>query len=602
MEEESQGRRPPDAQIHQRAERLLQTHLQDPEAPMAEEVWQMAEHCEARRGELETQNQALQRVQRQLEHYRDRYVNLYDFAPLGYVTLDEDGYVQEINLSGAAMLAVDREALIGYPLPDYVAPADRAAFLEHVRRCIHHGEEVTSEVTFQTKDDRTLVVQLHSMPIGKADAGESPPPDEDLLGEERQVTFCKTAVTDITARKRAEEELRALNETLEQRVAERAAEVERRAQQLRALTLQLGQAEQQERRRLAQLLQNRLQQSLIAARISLSECEDHLRDDPVRRLVDRVERLLQEAIAESQALTVELSPPVLYEAGLAAGLDWLARHMQRTHGLSVEVQADPQAEPQEEAVRAFLFEAVRELLANVVAHAHTDQAQLRMNREASDVRIDVRDAGRGFDPIDLKGREATVGGVFGLFSIRERLEVLGGRLEIESVPEQGTRVTLWAPQRQQAFPEPRLPETAPPAPRPAPREAPEREAVPQGVTRVLLADDHAVIRHGLAEFLGRQPGIEVVGEAGDGEEAILLTDRMQPDVILMDVVMPKLTGIEATREIKARYPQTRIIGLSMYEEGEMPAAMYDAGVALYLSKMVDPDSLLAAVLAQDAPA
>lgn len=601
MEGSNQGRGADDRQLQQRAEHLLQRHLQNPEAPSAEEVFQMAEHCEARHGQLETENEELQRVRRQLEHYRDRYVDLYDFAPLGYITLDEDGYVQEINLAGARMLSVDREALIGYPLPDYVVAADRPAFLEHVRHCIHHGEEVTCEVTLQARDGRNLVVQLHSMPIGHEAATAESLPDEAPLDDLAQATFCKTAVTDITQRKRAEEELRALNETLEQRVAERAAEAEQRAQQLRALTLQLGQAEQQERRRLAQLLQNRLQQSLIAARLSLSECEDHLRDDPVRRLIDRVERLLQEAVAESQALTVELSPPVLYEAGLAAGLDWLARHMQRNHGLTVTVHAAPQAEPHEEAVRAFLFEAVRELLANVVTHAHTDRAQLTMEvHEQTHVRIEVLDAGAGFDPADLKGREATAGGVFGLFSIRERLEVLGGRLEITSAPQQGTRVTLLAPLYQHALPEPRLPKILP-APAPLAEEpAPPRETA-TGVTRVLLADDHAVIRHGLAEYLSRQSGIEVIGEAGDGEEAVLLAQQLRPDVILMDVVMPKLSGIEATRQIKARDPQTRIIGLSMYEEGEMPVAMYDAGVALYLSKMVDPDSLVTAVLGQTQP-
>jgi PAS domain S-box-containing protein len=595
MQEGSKGHGSDHSQVRQRAEDLLQAHLHDPETPSASEVRSMAEQCEARRGELETQNEELRRVRRQLEHYRDRYVNLYDFAPLGYLTLDEDGYVQEVNLAGAKMLAVDRNDLIGHPLVDYVAESDRPAFLDHVRRCSHGREEVTSEVMLQAKDGPAIVVQIHSIPIEEENQEEQEEREDDIP----QATFCKTAVTDITRRKQAEDQLRAFNETLEQRVAERTAEAQQRASQLRTLTLQLGQAEQQERRRLAQILQDRLQQLLIAGRLALSELEDHLRDEPIRKLVARVERLLEQSITESQQLTVELSPPVLYEAGLAAGLDWLARHMQRTHRLTVEVEADPLAEPSEESVRGFLFEAVRELLANVVAHAQTDQARVTMERaDESEVRIEVVDEGVGFDPEDLKCREA-VGGVFGLFSIRERLEVLGGRLEIDSAPHKGTRMVMLAPRRQQPLPELRMPAVATSGQVETPAEMePEAECPTTDITRVLLADDHAVIRHGLAELLGRQVGIAVVGEAADGEEAVALARKTRPHVILMDAVMPRLNGVEATRQIKARWPETRIIALSMYDEGEMPAAMYDAGVALYLSKTVAPDSLVAAVLEQ----
>ena len=86
--------------------------------------------------DLARQNQELCETQRQLEDYRDRYIDLYDFAPLGYASLDEDGYIQEINLAGAKLLGMDRNTLTGYPFVDYVAKDDIPAFLAHVRQCI----------------------------------------------------------------------------------------------------------------------------------------------------------------------------------------------------------------------------------------------------------------------------------------------------------------------------------------------------------------------------------------------------------------------------------------------------------------------------------
>jgi PAS domain S-box-containing protein len=532
--------------------------------------------CESQRREMAARNEHMARAWEQLERYRDRYIDLYDFAPVGYVTLDEDGYVQEINLAGAKMLGVAREGVIGYPLLDYVQAEHRTIFLEHVRRCVQKRQETTAEVLMSSPEGRLLAVQLHSIPI------ESTQPEE---------TFCKTAVTDITARKQAEEQLRALNETLEQRVAERTAEAQRRAAQLQALAAELSQAEQRERHRLAQILHDHLQQLLLAAKIKLAGLGQKLAGPLAQEIRNQIEQLLDESIAESKSLGVELSPPVLYDAGLAAGLQWLARHMQQQHGLEVEAHVDMQAEPAEEGIRVFLFQAVRELLLNVVAHAGTRRAFVSMSREEpSWVRIEVADDGEGFDPERLAWNQATAGGKFGLFSIRERLEFLGGRLEIESSPGGGTRMTMLAMLNQPKPEETRILESV--------GLGEPGEAIPPtaGVTRVLLADDHPALRRGLMELLSERPDIQVVGEADDGEKAIEMALRTQPDVILMDVSMPRLSGVEATRRIKAQMPQVRVIGLSMYDHGEIPAAMHAAGVDLYLSKNAAADTLIDAVL------
>jgi CheY-like chemotaxis protein len=291
----------------------------------------------------------------------------------------------------------------------------------------------------------------------------------------------------------------------------------------------------------------------------------------------------------------------VYEAGLAGGVKWLADHMHQRHRLTVHTAVDPQAEPAEEGVRVFLFQAVRELLLNVAQHAHTDQAWVSMSPSGqSQVILEVRDSGMGFDPASLKDRVATVGGVFGLFSIRERLELLGGRLEVHSVRGEGARMVIVAPRQRPDAYKPSV-VSASIATQVLSEEAAASSSseASSHVTRVLLADEHRIIRQGVVAMLRRRPEIRVVGEARDGEEAVRLALGMHPDVVLMDVVMPKLSGVEATRRIKAQAPDIRVIGLSMYGDGEMLSTMRDAGVETCISKTASAESLIAAVLASD---
>jgi two-component system, sensor histidine kinase and response regulator len=173
---------------HRRPEQLLEEYFGDPQTPRPDEILSLvSDHAE-----LDRQVREMRQTQEQLKAYRDRYIDLYDFAPLGYVTLDSDGYVQEINLAGAAMLGQQRDALTGYPFTDYVVPEDRPAFAEHVRQCAGEHRDSTSEMRLTAKDGQSIVVQLHSVPIEGS--------DDD--------TLCKTAITDITERKSMEETIR----------------------------------------------------------------------------------------------------------------------------------------------------------------------------------------------------------------------------------------------------------------------------------------------------------------------------------------------------------------------------------------------------------
>jgi DNA-binding NarL/FixJ family response regulator len=119
--------------------------------------------------------------------------------------------------------------------------------------------------------------------------------------------------------------------------------------------------------------------------------------------------------------------------------------------------------------------------------------------------------------------------------------------------------------------------------------------LPEEVVRILIVDDHAVVREGLRTFLDLQPGLEVAGEAADGEEAVRLAKRLQPDVVLMDLVMPKLDGVEAMRQLRESLPSTRVIVLTSFLDDERLLPAMRAGAAGYLLKDVQPQELARAV-------
>jgi len=392
---------------------------------------------------------------------------------------------------------------------------------------------------------------------------------------------------DLSARRRIEQELE------EGRIL-----AERRAEELQRLALELTESEERERRRLARILHDELQQYLAAAKLKLSGVEGVSRAE-FRQVSREASELLDRAIGVSRSLTSELSPAVLYNAGLSAALAWLGEWMERHHELAVEVCTDGAAEPQSSGVRILLFQAARELLFNVVKHSGARRAVLSLQRQEDDrLILGVSDHGKGFDPGALAGRKGVERG-FGLLSISERLQLLGGSVRIDSSPDRGTNVVVSLPDRvmwTEAAGSPFAQSTVGGAGMPG-----EPRAGGPAPTRVLIADDHAVVRQGFASLMQRTPEVEVVALASDGEMAVRLADSLRPDVVLMDVAMPQMSGIEATRRIHGAHPEIRVIGLSIHDEKETRKAMLEAGAAEYLTKDGPAELLLAAISGRSIP-
>jgi PAS domain S-box-containing protein len=491
-----------------------------------------------------------------------------------------------------------------------VHPDDRGRVEAAVQEAARRGIELKAEWRVRDRQGEERWLMSRGRPVHDASG---------------QTARYRGIVLDITERKQMEAELQRLNDQLEEEVQARTEELkdtvdrlreevarrvqaehdlrkrsemlEHRAHQLQKLTLELSQAEDRERKRLAEILHDDLQQQLAAAKFHLSLLSNRVPKNPATRdTIAQLDQILKDSIEKSRSLSHELSPAVLYQSDLGETFEWLARQLKAKHGLTVDVESRGRIESQSEPLKAFLYKTAQEILFNVVKHACVKEARLRVQRMHGRVWVTISDPGRGFDPRSL-GRT----GGLGLLSIRERIELLGGRMKIRSAPGRGSTFLIAVPDGEEGknagraegkrgrsdevrtFLRSEVPSFSPSALHSDHR------------LRVLLVDDHKVMREGLAALLNEQSDLAVVGQAGNGREAVDLAYQLEPDVVVMDAAMPVMAGDEATRQIKLHLPNVRIVALSMFEGADMAEAMRQAGAEAYLLKTRPSDELLAAI-------
>lgn len=320
----------------------------------------------------------------------------------GVVTLIPDGTIFFCNPRFGEMVQTDGEKLIGVRFQDLISPEQQDAFDTIVREAGKDG--LRGEFCLRAGKGDCVPVQLSVYHLQS----------NDTYG-------IAIIATDITERIQAEEKIR-------------------------ALASKLTIVEQEERHRISQILHDDLQQRLFAIRAQLSFLLDAFPAEEVspdtRVSIDQIQSWLSEAITITRNLSVDISPSILHGEGIAEAISWLSARMKEQHGLQLEMDTKNDFRHLPDHMRVTLFQAVREMLFNVVKHAGTLRASITLDKRDGRGRIIISDSGDGFDANSVLANPQAA---HGLMIIRNRLNLMGGSMEVDSVPGDGTRVTLEFP-------------------------------------------------------------------------------------------------------------------------------------------------------------
>lgn len=330
---------------------------------------------------------------------------LLDNAPTPIYVTAADGRIRLVNKAWCKLLGMESGQVIGHHIDQIFPPESAVQYLENNRQVLAAGASKTMEECVDVAGDRRY---YQSVKFPVEDPFKGP------------MAIAGISI-DITERRQMEENLRTYHG------------------RLLSLTTELTLTAERERRQIAGGLHDEIAQPLALARIQLGQLGAEETAEACHQTAREVRKLIEGTIPKIRTLIFELSPPILYELGLEEALRSLAEGFSRQHNLPVEFVDDDGDKPLSWKMKVLLYQAVRELLVNVLKHAGASRAKVVITREGDNVQVVIEDNGAGLQ----KGWEERSG--FGLFSIQERLRYLGGAIGFTTAPGGGTRVVLTVP-------------------------------------------------------------------------------------------------------------------------------------------------------------
>jgi two-component system NarL family sensor kinase len=467
----------------------------------------------------------------------------------GAATLSDDGTVLYSNASFAAIFGVPLEKFIGAPLQDFVV----GEHLSSLQTLIRNGGKgnVRGEFRLTATNGRARTVRL-------------------TLSPSRQVgaeTICAVA-TELT-------ELVETNEAL--RVTESS---------LRQLSGRLLQLQDEERRRIARDLHDITGQEIAILSMSLDRLARVIdtSKSQAKETLDESRDMVRKMAEEIRTLSYLLHPPLLDESGLNSAVRWYAEGFQKRSSIQVNVVSAPGLGRLPVEMETALFRVVQESLTNVHRYSGSPDAEIRILAENGQVRLEIEDHGKGNRSVPRASVDGVASLGVGIPGMRERLRQLGGQLEVD-FGRSGTRVTATVPLKAAESPavfqvkaEPAMAgDPGPVMGSPCDSSLPPRR-------RILIADDHEVMRRGVRGLIESHNEWAVCGEAVEGREAVLMSKQLRPDLVILDINMPGLTGLEAAQQIRRENPLVRILFFSVHESPQTVREVLNVGGQGYVAK------------------
>ena len=435
-------------QLRSRAEKAFRKRFGDLAKSPVEDARKLIHELRVHQIELEMQNEELRKAQVEIAESRDRYFELYDLAPVGYFTLDQNGLIVEINFAGADMLGFERASLIKKGFSRFVAPRSQDAFYAHRKQALTTVGRQFSEIELKRKNGQSFYAQLQSAAV---------------KGNEGSAIQLRTAVVDITERKRAEEALFGAHSQLEQRIAERTADLmttnaelqkeieerkrmgealQRSERELHVLSSHLLSIQEVERRRVALELHDSVAQNLVAARmflrLSLNSTEGSALPEGS---LERIFSMLGDCIEELRDIIDGLRPSILEDLGVNSAVEnYCAKFQSLHHDIEIEREITAKERDIPKEIKIVIYRILQEALSNISKHSGAKTVRVFLRTREDGIELGIEDDGAGFDVEEPQSQESGRG--IGLSSMRERAQLSGGSISIQSRKGTGTTVLV----------------------------------------------------------------------------------------------------------------------------------------------------------------
>jgi PAS domain S-box-containing protein len=585
------------AELRSRAEELLREKTGTAHPPGTEdELLRLHHELQVHQVELEMQNAELRQTRDDLEKALEKFTDLYDFAPVGYFTLDSKETIHNVNLTGAALVGIERSRLIGKRFGPLVADMARSAFTAFLEKVFSSPAKVACEVALRKEGDNHLWMQVEGMAAAS--------------GKE-----CRIALIDITERKQAEEALRLGKEAAEalrlEEEARKAFRLKKEADEALRLEKEIAKSTAQAKNQFFINMSHELRTPMtgILGMLQLTleeELAPVLRDylemtlSSANSLLRIINDILDMAKFEAGKLIIEEKPFSLQEC-ITQAVDIITPEVRRKRldfAVAVAEEVPVTVVGDNMRIRQVLLNIIGnavkfteggKVVVRVTAGRPTGDGKRELTFTVTDTGIGIPDDKkdilfRAFSQIDASLNRGYGGTGLGLAISKEIVELMGGTISFVSERGVGTTFSFTIPLGEAGL-EREVFSAAKSLSSEVITTSQEREKIP----RILLAEDDSIIRQVLGLMLKKSNYNLDIAE--DGLKAVEMWEKGDYDLVLMDVQMPRLNGFEVTSAIREKERErgghTPIVAVTAHARQEDEEICIAAGMDAYISKPID---------------